>query len=422
VSAADPAPVNFVMVDPAKGKDLHWIPIAKIRPSPENDHLYGPIDPRDPKIQQMASEMRQQRKCRTVLTLSSDLYVMNGHRRLTAAKLAGLTRLECIIDPMLHSDKRFVQELVRFNNQRIKSNDVLFREAVVSTSKDDAYQRLKKARAKASEVHSDVEEIQFTDETIQHPVSNRRLPFLRAVQKVIADNHAYWSLTARQIHYRLLNNPPLKDSSKDGRMTRRGVASQVSTYSNDPSSYSALITLLKDARLQGLISWNVIHDRTRPVTIWRVYNSTQPYVEEQLKSFLANYSRNLLQSQPNHIELFAEKKTLTSIIQPIASRYCMPLTIGSGSCSISPIEKLVNRFRKSGKENLIILTIADFDPAGIMIARSFTQRLRDYFHISNVDARRPSTLHSKFSCGVWQIVCCENLRAVQCLLHRANPQ
>src|SRR6202030_3585258 len=110
--------------------------------------------------------------------------------------LAGLEKLECIIDPMPHSDPRFVQELVRFNNQRIKSNDVLFREAVVSTSKGDAYERLKKARAKASEIHSDVEEIQFTSKTIQNTITLRRMPFLEAVEKVIYDNHAYWPLTA----------------------------------------------------------------------------------------------------------------------------------------------------------------------------------------------------------------------------------
>jgi hypothetical protein len=288
------------------GKDIRWIPIAQIRPAPENIPLYGPIDPSDPKIQQMAAEMREHGKPLTLLTLSSDFYVMDGHRRLTAAVLAGLARLECIIDPMLHSDPRFVRELVRFNAQRIKSNDVLFREAVVATSSSDAYKTLKKARAKASEIHSDVEEIIFTAERIQNAVSARRMQFLEAVRKVIADNRAYWPLTARQIHYRLLNNPPLRDSSKDGRLTRRGTPSRVSTYTNDASSYTALINLLKDARLEGLISWNVIHDPTRPVTIWNVHNSTQPYVEEQLAEFLTGYSRNLLQSQPNHIELFAE--------------------------------------------------------------------------------------------------------------------
>ena len=137
-----------------------------------------------------------------------------------------------------------------------------------------------------------------------------------------------------------------------------------------------------------IFRWEAIDDPTGPVPIWDVHNSVQPYVEEELNDFLRRYSRNLLQSQPNHVELFAEKKTLSTILRPISMRYCMPMTIGSGCCSIAPISKLAERFRQSGKEKLIILTVADFDPAGIMIARSFTQRLRDYFHITNVDARR----------------------------------
>ena len=370
-------------------KDIRWIPISQIHPAPENDSLYGPIDPCDPKIQQMATEMRQQGKCRTVLTLSRDFYVMDGHRRLTAAKLAGITKLECRIDPMLHADPQFVQELVRFNNQRIKSNDVLFREAIVSTSKGDAYEQLKKARAKLSDTNtSDIEEIRFTEHRGHNPITVFRVPFLQAVIKILNANRRYWPLTDRVIHYRLLNDPPLRHSSKDGRITRRGTPSQDSTYVNTKESYNAAVRLLKDARLDGYIPWEAIDDPTRPVTIWDVHDSTQPYVEAELNDFLRRYSRNLLQSQPNHIELFAEKKTLSAILQPISMKYCMPMTIGSGCCSIAPIQKLAERFKKSGKEKLIVLTIADFDPAGIMIARSFTQRLRDYFGITNVDARR----------------------------------
>jgi ParB-like nuclease domain len=376
------------MIDPA-AKDIRWIAITDIHPAPENDHLYGPIDPNDPKIQQMAAEMRQQGKCRTLPTVSRDGFVMDGHRRLAAAKLAGLTSLECIIDPMLHSDPQFVRELVRFNNQRIKSNDVLFREAVVSTSKGDAYKRLKKQRARLSATDaSDIESIIFTQYRGHNPVSDFRIPFLNAVIKILNTNRRYWPLTDRQIHYLLLNNPPLRHSSKDGRLTRRGTPSQDSTYVNDKESYNAVVRLIKDARLDEHIPWEAIDDPTRPVTIWDVYDSTQPYIESQLDDFLRSYSRNLLQSQANHIELFAEKKTLSTILRPIVSKYCMPMTIGSGCCSISPIKKLAERFRQSGKEKLIVLTIADFDPAGIMIARSFAQRLRDYFGITNVDARR----------------------------------
>jgi hypothetical protein len=52
-------------------------------------------------------------------------------------------------------------------------------------------------------------------------------------------------------------------------------------------------------------------DPTRPQTIWNVYGSTMPYVLQQLDHFLLNYNRDLLQSQPNHIELFrGEEDTL----------------------------------------------------------------------------------------------------------------
>jgi hypothetical protein len=371
------------------GKPIKWMPIDQILPAPENDTLYGPVDPADPKIQQMAGEMRQEGKCRTLLTLSHDYYVMDGHRRLVAATLAGLTRLQCIIDPILHDDREFVKELVRYNNQRIKSNDVLFREAVVATSKEDAYQALKKARAQKAQTDTEVEEIQFTGQQIHNSVTEFRMPFLNAVIDILNANRQYWPLTARQIHYRLLNNPPLRHSSKDGvRMTRRGVRTVDSTYRNDKESYNALIRLLRDARLDERIPWEVIDDPTRPVTLWNVHRSTQPYVEAELNDFLRGYARDLLQSQPNHIELFAEKKTLSTILRPLSSRFCMPMTIGSGSCSIAPIRKLVKRFEKSGKEKLIILAIADLDPAGMMIARSFCQRLRDYFGIEDVDARR----------------------------------
>jgi hypothetical protein len=372
-------------------KDIRWISIDDIHPAPENDRIYGPINPDDPKNQQMVSEMREEGKCRTLLTVTCDGFLMDGHRRRQAAKLAGLKRLQCIVSPMLHSDPLFELELVRYNNQRTKSNDVLFRESLVLKSKGDAYKRLKKERARLSATDaSNIEKIQFTEHRDHTPISLYRKPFLDAVIEILNTHKYYLPLTDRQIHYRLFSGaatPPLKHSSKDGRMTRSGKRSEDSTYRGDDKSYNALIRRLRDARLDGLIPWEAIDDPTRPVTIWDVHNSVQPYSEEELNDFLRLYSRDLLQSQPNHIELFAEKKTLSSILRPISMKYCMPMTIGSGCCSIAPISKLAERFRQSGKERLIVLTVADFDPAGIMIGRSFSQRLRDYFHLE-VDARR----------------------------------
>jgi hypothetical protein len=314
--------------------------IEDIFPAPENDALYGPVDSSDPKIRQMASEMRAEGRSRTLLTISSDHFVMNGHRRLCAARLAGLKALECIIDPMRHDDPRFMSELVRYNNQRIKSNDVLFREAIVSTNADDSYEALRQARiAKARVDAPEVESIEFVDQKFHNSITRFRAPFLNAVIEILNDNHRYWPLTDRQIHYLLLNAPPLRHSSKDGRLRRDGSRSTDSTYRNDKESYNALINLVKDARLDGHIPWEAIDDPTRPIFTWDVHKSIQPYIETELADFLRKYSRDLLQSQPNHIELFAEKKTLSTILRPLSMKYCLPMTIGSGCCSISPIRK-----------------------------------------------------------------------------------
>jgi hypothetical protein len=206
------------MIEPAAAKDIRWIPIEEIRPAPENDRLYDPINPDDPKIQQMASEMREERKCRTLPTVTRDGFLMDGHRRRIAAKLAGLKSLQCIVDPMQHADPQFIKELVKYNNQRIKSNDVLFREAVVLTSKGDAYKRLKKERARLSATDaSKIETIKFTERRDHNSISQFRKPFLDAVIKILETNKRYLPLTDRQIHYRLFSGSAIPNSNTPAR-------------------------------------------------------------------------------------------------------------------------------------------------------------------------------------------------------------
>ena len=55
---------------------------------------------------------------------------------------------------------------------------------------------------------------------------------------------------------------------------------------------------------------------------------------------------------------------------------------GSGSW------KMVQRFKESGKERLILLILSDFDPDGEEIAASFPRSLRDDFGLSNVTAHK----------------------------------
>ena len=103
---------------------------------------------------------------------------------------------------------------------------------------------------------------------------------LNAVIGILNDYREHWPLSDRQIHYALLNDPPLTHASKPD-----------SLYRNDKLSYRMLTDLLTRARLEGHIPWSAIHDPTRPVTIWDVHRSVQTFIKDQIDNFLKGYNR-----------------------------------------------------------------------------------------------------------------------------------
>ncbi len=93
-----------------------------------------------------------------------------------------------------------------------------------------------------------------------------------------------------------------------------------------------------------------------------------------------------MQGQPHHIEIRLEKNALRSIVEKVARDYCIPVTTGRGYSSLSPRYEMYERFRRSGKDVLILLMLTDFDPDGEQIAASFARSMRDDFGVMNVHA------------------------------------
>jgi hypothetical protein len=168
----------------------------------------------------------------------------------------------------------------------------------------------------------------------------------------------------------LLNDPPLKRAKKPD-----------SIYANDMASYKALVDLVTRARLEGVIPFEAIDDPTRPVTVWDTHQEPRSFVRQELSEMFRGYYRDLMQSQPNHVELVGEKNTVASILRPVAAEYTIPLTTGRGYCSLPPRSAMAERFFASGKERLILLIVSDFDPDGEEIAASFARSLRDDFGV-----------------------------------------
>ena len=159
-------------------------------------------------------------------------------------------------------------------------------------------------------------------------------------------------------------------------------------YTNDDESYNALTELLTRGRIAGLIPWEAIADETRPVMTWDVHANVQGFIRRELGWFLTQYRRDLQRTQPLHIEIVGEKLTIGGIINPVAQDYCIPTTLGRGYASTPPRHEMVQRFKRGGKDKMLILFLSDFDPDGDEIARSFARSIRDDFKVKNVEAVR----------------------------------
>jgi hypothetical protein len=207
-------------------------------------------------------------------------------------------------------------------------------------------------------------------------ISPAKQLFLAAILRVLTALRAYWPLSDRQLHYRLLGpEAPLTHAGKRN-----------STYANNLASYRKLTDLITRGRVAGLIPWAAIDDETRPVDLHRAFWNPAEFFRQELGTFLKGYWRNRQQSQPHHIEIVAEKLTVRSILKAVAQEYTIPLTISRGISSLPPKKAIANRYLRSRKDKLILLVVSDLDPAGDTIAEDLVKSFRRDFQIWDIEA------------------------------------
>lgn len=355
---------------------IRQVCVWDVIPCPENEQLYRPVDRNDPAVVALAESIRRN-GLREPLVITADNYILSGHRRHIAAQLAGLVEISCRIDPIRYADadrSEILKRLREHNLQRVKGLDELLREEVVSADPDLAYEALIEHRQKNSDLSEFCDGIiELSGTKDRCVISDRKREMLMAAIRVINGWRQFWPLSLRGVHYGLLNNLPLQNTLR-----------QASRYANTVKCYKDLSNLLLRARLVGKIPWNAIDDETRPVTHWNCHVNAQDFMRQEVDGLFKGYFRNLQQSQPDHIEIFGEKLTVKKIIEQVAGRYRVPVTIGRGNCSGPPRYGMAQRFKKSGKKKLIVLLLSDFDPDGESIVESFARSMRDDFDVKSV--------------------------------------
>jgi predicted RNA-binding protein YlqC (UPF0109 family) len=414
-----------------KLKYSELVDINSIQPCPENDLIYT-IDPESPENIRLEEDISKRGIVEPIVVSRDDVgIIISGHRRYAAACRAGLSQVPVRYYDIKREDNidAFVELLVTFNrDQREKTFDEKLREEVTRHNPHEAHLTLLEERKKPRDI---AESFIIEGTKTRSEISAAKQPMLETLYQVLFDNVT--PMTVRQIHYQFLNDPPLKHASKPG-----------SIYRNKTTDYKNLVDLVARARTAGLISMDDIIDETRPVKTWSAYRNSRDFISAHMQKFLNGYWRNLQQSQPDHIEILAEKNTIYSTVTQVAQEYCIPTTSLRGYSSIFPRYEMNQRYLRSGKQKLIILIVSDFDPDGEEIAQSFVRSMRDEFgtkdihpvkvaltydHIKrfdlvpNMEAKKSSAQYKKFfnRYGTNDVFEVEALRPeqLQMLLHEA---
>lgn len=342
---------------------------SAIKPASLNDELYDPINESEPAFLALVCNIKENGILEPIV-VSSDGYILSGHRRYAAARNLNLERIPVRIsfDVSYFKDQdHFLRLLASYNRQRVKSTSEQLREEV-ALADNESFIRVRKFREDAS--HLDASEAIQLGERKRRSVITQKLELREAIIRIVNDEKRNWPISDRFIFYRLLNIE---------RLVRNDTTR--TPFVNSEDCYKDTTNMVTRLRLDKSIPFEAIGDETRPVTKWDTHRCAGDFIRRELDGLLDPYSRDLQQSQPNWIELLVEKNTVASQCRPVAMAYSIPMTSGRGYSSLPPRKAMVDRFHKSGREKLVIIAVSDFDPEGEDIPHSFGKSLRDDFGI-----------------------------------------
>jgi ParB-like chromosome segregation protein Spo0J len=363
------------------------VPVNEINPSPENNEVYGPANfDNDPALHTLVRSIARL-GLEEPLIVTKDNYVLSGHRRLFAVRELGWATVPVRFANVTRADATdYHRLLTEYNPQRIKSVAATLAEKLLQPITADngrAWAKYHEARS-----NSDIKLMQVNGEKPAEPVGPRKQEFLTAAQEIIEDLRPYWPLSVRQVHYKLLNSPPLTQTTKKRNERWR--------YRNDLANYNKLSGLLVSARYEGSVAWNAIDDATRESKIYYNRNDVAEFIEEEVGDFLTGYTLDRMEGQPDHVELIVEKNTLLNIVSDIAANFHIPVTALRGYGGPSLWREIEERWRYKVENHTgpnppkcVLIIVSDHDPEGLNLPDDAVRSLRDR-HGVEVIATRPA--------------------------------
>lgn len=148
---------------------------------------------------------------------------------------------------------------------------------------------------------------------------------------------------------------------------------------NSLQSYKRLGDIINDARLAGLVDWDMIEDRTRnvnPTPMWG-----DPGDVDSPADFILDWGRHFKNdpwvNQPIYVECWIEKDALIGVIEGPCSKWRVPYFSCRGYVSASEMYGAAKRLEEqvSNGKGVIVLHLGDHDPSGTQMTDNISERI-----------------------------------------------
>ena len=162
-----------------------------------------------------------------------------------------------------------------------------------------------------------------------------------------------YRLTLRQLYYQLVSRDIIPNLQRE---------------------YQKLSRVMTDARMAGIVDWDIIEDRIRIPKKPNEFKNIPDLVDAAIRS----YRLDRWQNQKNYVEVWVEKDALSGVLQPLTKKYHVHLLVNRGYSSASAMHDSALRFQESNDKNCVILYLGDHDPSGEDMVRDIEDRLDDF--------------------------------------------
>lgn len=141
---------------------------------------------------------------------------------------------------------------------------------------------------------------------------------------------------------------------------------------NTERSYKNLGNIISDARLAGLLDWDMIKDRTREV----VANPHWNHPTEIIQACANQFRIDLWATQENYVEVMVEKQALEGVLIPVCQNNDVAFTANRGYCSSSTMYEAGARYgtHLTNSKRVHVIYLGDHDPSGIDMSRDAGER------------------------------------------------